>query len=71
MADLIVGDDTDRTSLPWVGYRARKWEPEPFRYAGVRGSRIILNAADRREYRTDRESSLAFRLSRLLRGGNR
>lgn len=71
MADLIVGDDTDRTSLPWVGYTARRWEPEPFRYVGVRGSRLILNAADQREYRTGREASLAFRMSRLLRGGNR
>lgn len=71
MADLIVGDETDRTTLPWVGYTARRWEPEPLRYLGVRGSRVILNAADQREYRTDREAALAFRMSRLLRGGNR
>ena len=71
MADLIVGDETDPTTLPWGGYTARRWEPEPLRYVGVRGSRLILNAADQREYRTDREASLAFRMSRLLRGGNR
>jgi len=71
MADLILGHDTERATLPWVGYRARRWEPEPLRYPGVRGSRLILNAADQREYRTGREATLAFRFSRLLRGGNR
>lgn len=70
MADLVLGEDTDRTSLPWVGVTARRWEPEPLRFIGVRGSRVILGAADRREARTDREAHLAFRLSRLLRGGN-
>ena len=36
LADLILGYDTDRTTLPWVGHRSRKWEPEPFRSIGVR-----------------------------------
>lgn len=70
MADLVLGHDTDRTSLPWVGVRARRWEPEPLRWVGVRGSRTILAAADRREAETDRPADAAFRLSRLLRGGN-
>ncbi len=71
MADLVLDRASDLVNLPWVGYTARRWEPEPLRYLGVRGSRVILDAADRREYRTDRPASLAFRLSRLLRGGNR
>ncbi len=70
MAELITNAETDRTLLPWVGFRARRWEPEPFRWLGVRASRRILGAADDREYRTDDEASVAFRLSRLLRGGN-
>ncbi len=68
MAELILGDDTDRTSLPWVGAAARRWEPEPFRWLGVRSSRRILGAADRWEDKTGREAKLAFRLSRFLRG---
>ncbi len=68
MADLVVGQNTDRTSLPWVGVHARRWEPEPLRWLGVRSSRRILAAADDREFATDREASLAFRVSRLLRG---
>lgn len=68
MADLIAGHDTDRTSLPWVGARARRWEPEPLRWLGVRSSRRILAMADRSEFATDERSRIAFRISRLLRG---
>ncbi len=68
MAELIVGSETDRTSLPWVGVQSRRWEPEPFRWIGVRSSRRILAAADTREDETDREANVAFKVSRLLRG---
>ena len=68
MAELILETETERTGLPWVGAIARTWEPEPFRWLGVRSSRRILRAADDREYRTDREARAAYRLSRILRG---
>lgn len=68
MAELITRQHTERTSAPWVGARARAWEPEPLRWIGVRASRAILRRADDHEYRTDRQATLAFRLSRLLRG---
>ena len=68
MAELIVGEHTERTSLPWVGVRSRRWEPEPFRWLGVRSSRRILAGADDHEYGTDSPAGWQFRLSRLLRG---
>ena len=68
MADLIGGRDTERVSLPWVGLRSRRWEPEPFRWIGVRSSRALLGAADDREEQTNAEAKVAFRISRLLRG---
>ncbi len=68
MADLILGRDTDRVSLPWVGHRSRRWEPEPLRFAGVRSSRRILAAADDREFAKDRPATVAFKISRFLRG---
>ena len=71
MADLIVGVDTDRTSLPWVGATARRWEPEPLRWLGVRSSRRMLGSADDRESTTDREAKTAYRVSRFLRGAGR
>lgn len=70
MAELVVGEQTDRTSLPWVGVTSRKWEPEPFRFLGVRASRRILAGADDREFETDDAARWQYRLSRLLRGGN-
>ena len=68
MAELITGADTERTSLPWVGVSSRRWEPEPFRWLGVRGSRWLLGLADTHERRTDRELTPATTVSRLLRG---
>jgi glycine/D-amino acid oxidase-like deaminating enzyme len=67
MAELVAGLDTERTSLPWVGVRSRRWEIEPFRWLGIRGSRWILGAADERERRTGREAKLAARVVGLLR----
>jgi glycine/D-amino acid oxidase-like deaminating enzyme len=71
MADLILRRDTDRTSLPWVGASARRWEPEPARWLGVRSSRRMLLSADERENGTGRQAKLAYRASRLLRGAGR
>lgn len=68
MAELIVGNDTDRTSLPWVGVKARRWEPEPFRWLGVRASRRILSEADLREEKTGKPANAAYKISRFLRG---
>ncbi len=51
LADLVLGADTPRTSLPWVGHRSRRWEPEPLRWAGVHGLYAMYRAADRAEDR--------------------
>ena len=68
MAELIHGEATERTDLPWVGHTVRNWEPEPFRWLGVRGSRSILATADDREYATDKDAKLAYRISKFLKG---
>ncbi len=68
MAELITGVDSDRTSLPWVGATSRRWEPEPFRWLGVRASRRILAEADALEEKSDKPANAAVRISRLLRG---
>jgi glycine/D-amino acid oxidase-like deaminating enzyme len=51
LADLILGHDTELTRLPWVGRPGRAWEPEPLRWAGVRGVYALYGAADRAEER--------------------
>ena len=68
LAELIVGADTERTTLPWVDAVSRRWEPEPLRWMGVRASRAILGSADRREHRTDRPDRFATWLAGALRG---
>ncbi len=70
MAELICGVETERTNLPWVGVSWPKWEPEPLRWLGVRGSRSILLTADNREFATDREAKLAARVAHWLRDGS-
>lgn len=56
MADLITETDSDLVSLPWVGIRSRKWEPEPLRWLGVRGTRMVMDRADAHEYASDTPS---------------
>ena len=35
LAELVTGDLTTRATLPWVGHRSRRWEPEPLRWLGI------------------------------------
>jgi glycine/D-amino acid oxidase-like deaminating enzyme len=51
LADLISGTESERTALPWVNHRSRRWEPEPARWLGINvGLRAtaLLDAWDRR-----------------------
>ncbi|MER7515166.1 FAD-dependent oxidoreductase [Streptomyces sp. NPDC126499] len=73
LRDLIQQDSgqsgpTDLTTLPWVGHKVRKWEPEPLRWLGVQTMYAAFRGADRRESTarttaTDRVAVLANRLS--------
>jgi hypothetical protein len=58
LRDLLLGRRTELTALPWVEPPGRAWEPEPLRFAGVRGVHRLMAAADRREARTGRASAL-------------
>ncbi|MFE3515433.1 NAD(P)/FAD-dependent oxidoreductase [Streptomyces sp. NPDC059166] len=73
LRDLIQQDSgqagpTELTTLPWVGHKVRRWEPEPFRWLGVHTLYAAYRAADRREARsgslaTDRIATLADRVA--------
>jgi glycine/D-amino acid oxidase-like deaminating enzyme len=65
LADLILDRDTDRTHLPWVGHKWRRWEPEPFRWLGVRGMTALMASADRAEVKSGRPSRRATLLDKL------
>jgi glycine/D-amino acid oxidase-like deaminating enzyme len=49
LADLVTGEKSELTTLPWVGHRSRTWEPEPARWAGVHGLYALYRLADRLE----------------------
>ena len=51
LADLVLDRATAVTDLPWVGHRSRTWEPEPFRWLGVRGMYQAYKVADWHEAR--------------------
>ncbi len=62
LRDLILGERSGLTALPWVGRRPRRWEPEPIRWAAIHSVYSLYRRADRSERRTARPS----RLGRLL-----
>jgi glycine/D-amino acid oxidase-like deaminating enzyme len=67
LAELIAGEVSERTDLPLVGHRSRSWEPEPFRWLGVRFTQKALERVDRKAESTGRPPSgrsLAERLAR-------
>ncbi|TAJ46899.1 MAG: FAD-dependent oxidoreductase [Herbiconiux sp.] len=53
MRDLILGEDTKLTKLPWVGRQARNWEFEPVRWLGATALYKVYGYADSREYARD------------------
>ncbi|MEU9420731.1 FAD-dependent oxidoreductase [Streptomyces sp. NPDC048272] len=63
LRDLVLGDPTELTTLPWVDHRVRRWEPEPFRWLGVQALYAAYREADRRESATHTPNTA--RLARL------
>ncbi|MET0974551.1 MAG: FAD-dependent oxidoreductase [Leifsonia sp.] len=67
LADLIRGEQSELTALPWVNHRSPLWEPEPLRFAGANLGLLGMEIADI-EQRTTRRPSLAARLIGPLTG---
>jgi glycine/D-amino acid oxidase-like deaminating enzyme len=66
LADLITGTSTERTALPWVGHRSRRWEPEPLRWAGANLGLRAMTWADALERRTGRPSRVAAAVNDMM-----
>ncbi|MEW2473934.1 FAD-dependent oxidoreductase [Micromonospora gifhornensis] len=66
LADLIRGERTELTALPWVNHRSPRWEPEPLRWLAVNAGLRVMYSADDAESRTGRPSRRAKTFSRLL-----
>jgi glycine/D-amino acid oxidase-like deaminating enzyme len=68
LRDLILGSESELTSLPWVGHRSPAWEPEPLRWLGINAGLRAMTLADAEEAVTGRPSLLARAMAPLLGG---
>lgn len=66
LAQLITRQESELTRLPWVGHRSRSWEPEPLRWLGVNGGRLLLTGADRAEARSGKPARSAKAFARFI-----
>jgi len=67
LADFMLGKETSRTHLPPASHRSPNWEPEPFRFAGIRYVQRAFWGIDMNAERTGQApsgNSLAERLTR-------
>jgi glycine/D-amino acid oxidase-like deaminating enzyme len=62
LGELIRGERTELTTLPWVGRDPGRWEPEPLRWGAIQGVYALYRQADRLEAMGHRPS----RLGRLV-----
>ncbi len=62
LRDLVLGERSALTLLPWVGHRPARWEPEPLRWAAIHSVYALYRRADRYE----RASGHPSRLGRLV-----
>ncbi|MFF2493555.1 NAD(P)/FAD-dependent oxidoreductase [Agromyces sp. NPDC058064] len=68
LRDLVLGQDTEFTRLPWVGHRARNWEVEPLRWLAVQAIYTAYHAADRGEQRGRATTSPIAKVADLVAG---
>ena len=66
LADLVLGNESELASMPWVDHHARQWEPEPIRFLASRAIHATLVSADRLEDSTGRRARRARLVRRFL-----
>ncbi|MCZ3389864.1 MAG: FAD-binding oxidoreductase [Actinomycetia bacterium] len=66
LGDLITDTDSELVTLPWVGRRSQKWEPEPLRWTGVNAVTQLMAQGDRSEARTGKPSATVARFWKTL-----
>lgn len=66
LADLISRTPSDLVTLPWVGRRSRRWEPEPLRWIGVNAVTQLMARGDRSEAASGKPSATVARFWKTL-----
>ena len=68
IADLITGEASEITTLPWVNHRVRKWEPEPLRWIATKGLYTAYGMADKSEFAGRKRTSPIAHIADLITG---
>lgn len=68
LADLILRRESELTTLPWVGHKVRKWEPEPLRWVATHGLYTAYGMADRAELAGRERTSPIAHLADIVTG---
>lgn len=68
LTDLILGNQSDLVTLPWVNHRVRKWEPEPLRWIATKVLYAAYGIADRSELRGREQTSPIAHFADLITG---
>ncbi|MGO3734128.1 MAG: NAD(P)/FAD-dependent oxidoreductase [Canibacter sp.] len=68
LTDLILGNQTEITGLPWVNHTVRKWEPEPLRWLATTGLYAAYGVADDSEFKGRKRTSPIARIADIVTG---
>lgn len=68
ITDLILGNQSELATLPWVNHRVRKWEPEPLRWIATKGLYTAYGMADAAEYRGRQTTSPIAKIADVITG---
>ena len=68
ISDLILENQSDLTTLPWVNHRVRKWEIEPLRWVATKGLYAAYGMADRAELAGRAKTSPIAHLADIVTG---
>ena len=68
ISDLILQQQSDIVSLPWVNHRVRKWEPEPLRWLATKGLYAAYGVADNSELKGRKTTSPIAHIADVITG---
>lgn len=68
ITDLILGNQSEIVTLPWVNHKVRKWEPEPLRWIATKALYAAYGIADKSEYKGRPKTSPIAHIADVITG---
>jgi hypothetical protein len=65
LADLILKNESEIVSMPWVNHKSKQWEFEPFRWIGVNGTLELAKITDFVERKFKKATFITSLLNKL------